>query len=89
MPRKAGLDDPGIVAHVIVRGIEKRNIFFDDTDRHLCVTRLTDVLSATETECFARHVFQIISTSSFSPDGHYAIISKVLNRINNVSGPDT
>jgi REP element-mobilizing transposase RayT len=33
MPRKARIDTPGALQHVIVRGIERRNIFFDDMDR--------------------------------------------------------
>lgn len=53
MPRKSRLDAPGILQHVIVRGIEKRKIFLDETDRHLFIKRLTDLLSATETECLA------------------------------------
>lgn len=53
MPRKSRLDAPGVLQHVIVRGIEKRKIFLDETDRHLFVKRLTDLLSATETECLA------------------------------------
>jgi putative transposase len=53
MPRKSRLDAPGVLQHVIVRGIEKRKIFLDETDRHLFVKRLTDLLSSTETECLA------------------------------------
>jgi REP element-mobilizing transposase RayT len=37
----------------MVRGIEKRKIFLDETDRHLFITRLIDLLSATETACLA------------------------------------
>jgi hypothetical protein len=33
MPRKARLDAPGALHHVIVRGIERRKIFLDDIDR--------------------------------------------------------
>lgn len=53
MPRQSRLDAPGVLQHVIVRGIEKRKIFLDETDRHIFVKRLTDLLSATETECLA------------------------------------
>lgn len=53
MPRKSRLDAPGVLQHVIVRGIEKRKIFLDETDRHLFVKRFTDLLSVTETECLA------------------------------------
>ena len=33
MPRQARLDAPGVLHHVMVRGIERRAIFRDDTDR--------------------------------------------------------
>ena len=33
MPRRARLDAPGTLHHVIVRGIEKRRIVNDDADR--------------------------------------------------------
>lgn len=53
MPRHSRLDAPGVLQHVIVRGIEKRKIFLNETDRHLFVNRLTELLTATETECLA------------------------------------
>lgn len=40
MPRKARLDAPGTLHHVIVRGIEKRDIVFGDKDRENFVGRL-------------------------------------------------
>ena len=33
MPRQARIDAPGCLHHVICRGIERRDIFRDDTDR--------------------------------------------------------
>ncbi len=33
MPRLARLDAPGVLHHLIIRGIERRNIFEDDKDR--------------------------------------------------------
>jgi REP element-mobilizing transposase RayT len=33
MPRKARIDAPGALHHIIVRGIERRKIFYDDDDR--------------------------------------------------------
>ncbi|MCM2359445.1 MAG: transposase, partial [Geobacteraceae bacterium] len=55
--------------HVIVRGIEKRKIFLDDTDRHFFAKRLKDLLSATETECLAwalipNHAHLLLRSSS-------------------------
>ncbi len=53
MPRKARLDIPGLLQHVIVRGIERRKIFLDDDDRRLFLNRFSSLLEETETECFA------------------------------------
>ncbi len=53
MPRKARIDAPGALHHIIVRGIERRKIFEDDTDRNNFLDRLGKVLSETGTKCFA------------------------------------
>ncbi len=53
MPRLARLDAPGVVPHVIIRGIERRKIFRDDKDRDNFIDRLEDLLSATNTVCYA------------------------------------
>lgn len=43
MPRLARLDAPGVLHHVIGRGIEKRRIFFNDTDRKDFIERLSGI----------------------------------------------
>jgi len=53
MPRTARIDIPGLLQHVIVRGIERRDIFLDDNDRRLFLERLSKLLAETGTECFA------------------------------------
>lgn len=53
MPRHARIDMPGLLQHVIVRGIEKSSIFLDDQDRVNFVSRLRALLSETETSCYA------------------------------------
>jgi len=53
MPRLARLDAPGVVHHVIIRGIERRKIFRDSKDRNDMVDRLADLLPATHTSCYA------------------------------------
>ena len=40
MPRLARLDAPGVIHHVIIRGIERREIFRDNKDRNDMVDRL-------------------------------------------------
>jgi putative transposase len=53
MPRKARIDAPGALHHIIVRGINRRKIFFDDPDRDDFLDRLGDILSDSQTPCFA------------------------------------
>ena len=53
MPRSARLDSPGIIHHVIIRGIERRKIFWDDDDREDLVELLADLLPKTRTACYA------------------------------------
>lgn len=43
MPRSARLDAPGVLHHVIGRGIEKRKIFFNDMDRNDFIERIEGV----------------------------------------------
>jgi putative transposase len=52
MPRKARIDAPGALHHIIVRGIERRRIFSDDKDRDNFVDRLGDIVTETQTFCF-------------------------------------
>ena len=53
MPRLARLDAPGVLHHVIIRGIERRNIFEDNKDRDNLWKRLGELLPATQTSCHA------------------------------------
>lgn len=52
MPRKARIDTLGGLHHIICRGIERRKIFWDDTDRNRFIERLGEVLSGTSTPCY-------------------------------------
>ena len=53
MPRKARIDAPGALHHIICRGIERRKIFIDDTDKNNLLSRLGRVLLETQTSCYA------------------------------------
>ncbi|CAN2039178.1 transposase [Candidatus Magnetomoraceae bacterium gMMP-15] len=53
MPRKARLDIPGLLQHIMARGIESRNIFLIDRDRDDFVERLAIVMEETKTKCYA------------------------------------
>ena len=53
MPRKARLDAPGALHHIIARGIDKKKIFVTTEDRDNFLTRLGDILTETKTPCYA------------------------------------
>ena len=53
MPRQARLDSPGTLHHVMIRGIEGRDIVDDDQDRRDFVRRLGEVARASGTTVFA------------------------------------
>ena len=53
MPRHARLDTPGALHHVIIRGIEKRNLFADDSDRQRFIEKLGDYVLATDCTVYA------------------------------------
>ena len=52
MPRKARIDAPGALHHIICRGIERRRIFDDDADRDNFLERLGAILEETSTPCY-------------------------------------
>ena len=53
MPRSARLDAPGILHHVIIRGIERKDIFRDTHDKEDLVDRLSRLIPDTQTRCYA------------------------------------
>ena len=52
MPRKARIDAPGALHHIICRGIVRRKIFNDDADRDNLLQRLGIILKETSTPCY-------------------------------------
>jgi putative transposase len=48
MPRQLRLNIPGLVYHVMARGIEGRDIFRNDDDREGFLNRIADVVSKPE-----------------------------------------
>ncbi len=53
MPRRARLDAPGTLPHVMIRGMEGKRIFQDIQDRKDVVTRLGDLSKQTGTRILA------------------------------------
>jgi len=47
MPRQARLDAPGVLHHIMIRGIERRKIFLDIWDREDFLDRLSILLPET------------------------------------------
>jgi putative transposase len=52
MPRGPRLDSPGTLHHVIIRGIEKREIVADDKDRGIFVSGMGSVALKTGTNIY-------------------------------------
>ena len=53
MPRKSRIDAPGALHHVMVRGIDRKEIFTDQKDYSAFTDRLGDLLIETNTSCYA------------------------------------
>ncbi len=51
IPRKARIDAPGTLHHIIIRGIERKAIFKDTADRENFFERFGRIISETETVC--------------------------------------
>ena len=53
MPRDKRINLPGVIYHVISRGIERRKIFLDEADREEFLRRLEEGLEKTSCRCIA------------------------------------
>jgi REP element-mobilizing transposase RayT len=53
MPRSARLDAPGVLHHIMIRGIERRKIFLNRKDYEDFLERLAQLLPQTKTGCYA------------------------------------
>jgi REP element-mobilizing transposase RayT len=67
MPRKARIDAPGALHHIILRGIDRTAIFRDDTDCENFLARLGHLLIESSTPCLAwalmrNHVHMLLRT---------------------------
>jgi putative transposase len=67
MPRKARIDAPGALHHIIIRGIEKKAIFRDNQDKHNFLERIGRVILETSTKCYGwalltNHVHLVLRT---------------------------
>ena len=53
MQRLARLDGPGMIHHIMIKGIERRKIFRDAKDRGSFLERSKNLLLETKTACYA------------------------------------
>ncbi|HCX02677.1 MAG TPA: transposase [Syntrophaceae bacterium] len=53
MPRSGRIDMPGALHHIMIRGMERKQIFRNNDDREDFLARLEKLLPATQTSCFA------------------------------------
>ena len=53
MPRLARLDAPGVLHHIMIRGIERRKIFLNQKDYEDFIERLARLLPEMNTACYA------------------------------------
>jgi len=79
MPRQPRLDAPGLLQHVMARGIERRKIFLDDKDRESFLERFAGILEETQTQCYAWALipnhFHLLLRTGPTP------VSKVMRRL--------
>lgn len=69
MPRKARLDAPGALQHIIIRGRERSPIFKGSRDYENFLTRLGSILTETATTCYAwalltNHIHLLLRTGT-------------------------
>jgi putative transposase len=79
MPRHARLDAPGVLHHIIIRGIERNAIFADNQDRDDFLARIERIFAETMTHGFAfamltNHVHLLLKTGTVP-------IAKVMARL--------
>lgn len=80
MPRRARLDIPGALHHVMIRSIERRDLFADDHDRQQFLNKLGEYVLATGSSVYAwalmrNHVHLLLRSG---PSGMPAVLRKLL-----------
>jgi len=73
MPRKARIDAPGALHHIICRGIERKRIFYDNADRNDFVKRISVILNPLR----ARVVSDLKELDRYPYSGHSRLMAKI------------
>ncbi len=80
MPGLARLDAPGILHHIIIRGIERQYIFRKNTDQMTFIERLSIILPKTKILCYAWVLANIVSSlpelNNYPYCGHGILMGK-------------
>ena len=81
MPKIARLDTPGLLHHVMIRGIERQKIFRDNKDRDNFIERLSILLPETKTQCYAwafmpNHIHMLLRSG---PSGLPTLINQIVH----------
>lgn len=81
MPRRARLDAPGILHHVIGRGIEKHRIVNDVADRKNFVKRLAELSADTKTTIYAWALITCAHSFAQLANGSFRIYASAADRL--------
>ena len=86
MPRHARIDAAGAVHHVMVRGITRSAIFYDNVDRDRFIDRAGIVLAEGKTACYAfallsNHVHLLLKDRGYAHSRYHEAASHRLCRL--------
>jgi len=81
MPRKSRIDAPGAFHHIIARGIERSDIFKDNTDRNNFLNRLGGIIKETKESEGVRGTFLKYSNNSIGRS-FGTLLDKLICRLN-------
>ncbi len=79
MPRRARLDAPGTLHHVMVRGIERRRIGNDVADCKNFVERLGELAAGTKTTIYAWALISLTQLDRYRWSGYGVLMGKIKN----------
>ena len=81
MPRLPRIDIEGVLQHVMIRGIEKRDIFIDNRDRFDFLERFSRLLLKTNTECLAWSLLSNHAHALLRPRRGNGSLSELMQRL--------
>jgi len=90
MPRQARIDAPGALHHIIARGMERREIFYDERDRADFLHRLGRIVTESQTRCFAwalipNHFIYCSKPAMFPWLRHASVVERLCRKLQSTS----